>query len=97
MIEQYSGLDLASVKAVPLRILVTGFGKFPGARDNPTALLVHALGGRRGRLARLGVELETDVLPVNYAGVASTLKQLNETLQSNAIQFCEEAREWSGA
>jgi hypothetical protein len=45
MIEQYSGLDLASVKAVRLRILVTGFGRFPGARYNPTALLVHSLGG----------------------------------------------------
>jgi pyroglutamyl-peptidase len=84
-IEQYSGLDLASVNAVPLRVLVTGFGSFPGTRDNPTALLVHALGGHRARLARLGVELETDVLPVNYAGVARKLEELDETLKPDAI------------
>jgi pyroglutamyl-peptidase len=85
MIEQYSGLDLSSVKAVPLRILVTGFGKFPGARDNPTAQLVYALGGHRGRLARPGVELETAVLPVNYAEVAGKLEELDETLKPDAI------------
>jgi pyroglutamyl-peptidase len=73
------------VKAVALRVLVTGFGSFPGARDNPTALLVHALGGHRARLARLGVELETDVLPVNYAEVARKLEELDETLKPDAI------------
>jgi pyrrolidone-carboxylate peptidase len=59
--------------------------KLPGARDNPTALLVHALGGHRARLARLGVELETDVLPVNYAEVARKLEELDETLKPDAI------------
>jgi pyroglutamyl-peptidase len=68
-----------------LRVLVTGFGKFPGARDNPTGLLVHALGRHRARLARLGVELETDVLPVNYAEVARKLEELDETLKPDAI------------
>jgi hypothetical protein len=88
-IEQYSGLDLASVNAVPLRVLVTGFGSFPGTRDNPTALLVHALGGHRARLARLGVELETDVLPVNYAGMpGSRENSKSSTKRSSLMQFC---------
>jgi hypothetical protein len=44
-----------------------------------------SLGGYRASLARLGIELEPSILPVNYAGIASTLKQLNETLKPNAI------------
>jgi pyroglutamyl-peptidase len=78
-------LDLASVKAVSLRILVTGFGKFPGARYNPTELLVHALGGHRTRLGRLGIDLELATLPVRYAGVARKLEELDETLKPDAI------------
>ena len=66
---QKPGSDFASLKAPPLRILVTGFGRFPGVQDNPTALLIHALGKHRTRLARLGIALEGAILPVEYAGV----------------------------
>lgn len=82
---QHSGLDFSGVNAVPLRVLVTGFGSFPGAHDNPAALLVHALGAHQARLARLGIELELEVLPVNYAEVAPELERLNETLKPDAI------------
>jgi len=84
-IEQYSGLDFSGVEAVPLRVLVTGFGKFPGVRTNPTAVLIHALGRHRTRLARLGIDLELATLPVRYAGVARKLEELDETLKPDAI------------
>ena len=82
---QTSGPVFASRKAVPMRVLVTGFGSFPGVHDNPTAALVHALGAHRARLARLGIELELAILPVTYAGVAKKLEELDETLKPDAI------------
>lgn len=84
-IVQKSSSDFAKLKAAPLRILVTGFGGFPGARKNPTAALVHALGKHRARLARLGIELELEMLPVTYAGVGRKLEQLNGALEPDAI------------
>jgi hypothetical protein len=86
--ETKSGLDLASVKAVPLRVLVTGFDKFPGVHTNPTAVLIHALGKHRARLARLGVELELATLPVRYAGVAQKKNSKRSTKCSSPMQFC---------
>lgn len=52
-----------------LRILVTAFGSFPGAPVNPTMALTRLLMRRHGRrLARLGLEIHTAVLPVVYDG-----------------------------
>jgi pyroglutamyl-peptidase len=75
----------ASIKASSLRILVTGFGGFPGVRANPTAMLIHPLGKHQARLTRLGIELERAVLPVNYAEVARKLEELDETFKPDAI------------
>ncbi|MCB1480353.1 MAG: pyroglutamyl-peptidase I [Rhodobiaceae bacterium] len=48
------------------RLLVTGFGAFPGAPENPTATLVDE--ERMAKVARLkGVDLIAQVLPVEYA------------------------------
>ncbi|MEZ5877845.1 MAG: pyroglutamyl-peptidase I [Tepidamorphaceae bacterium] len=48
------------------RLLVTGFGAFPGAPENPTQTLVNE--DRMERVARLkGVDLIAQVLPVEYA------------------------------
>jgi pyroglutamyl-peptidase len=77
-------LDFSSIKASSLRILVTGFGSFPGVGHNPTELLVRALGKHRARLARLGIDLELATLPVRYAGVAQKLEALDETLKPDA-------------
>jgi pyroglutamyl-peptidase len=84
-VAQHFGLDFSSVKALPSRILVTGFGPFPGSRKNPTALLIHALERQRGRLALLGIELQCAILPVRYAAVASHLRRLDEALKPDAI------------
>lgn len=69
----------------PARILVTGFGAFPGARDNPTAALIQALGKDTARLARLGIRLELAILPVVYAEIAPRLEALTRTYRPDAI------------
>ncbi len=74
-----------SVKAWPLRILVTGFGGFPGARDNPAARLIRALANHKARLARLGIALDVALLPVHFAGAAQKLEDLERTLHPDAI------------
>jgi pyroglutamyl-peptidase len=68
-----------------LKILVTGFGRFPGARKNPTAALIRALAAQRARLARLGIELERAVLPARYAAVGQALQELDDKLKPDAI------------
>jgi pyroglutamyl-peptidase len=70
---------------VQLKILVTGYGRFPGARKNPTAGLVHALGKERGRLSRLGIELQCAVLPVRHDAVEAKLLSLDKTHKPDAI------------
>jgi pyroglutamyl-peptidase len=58
-----------------LRILVTGFGPFPGAPFNPTQPLVARL--QRLRRAALGeVELTGHIFPVTYQAVDRELPQL---------------------
>jgi pyroglutamyl-peptidase len=73
------------VKAWPLRILVTGFGSFPGTRVNPTARLIYALGAHKARLARLGIALELALLPVHFAEVTEKLETLDVTFKPDAI------------
>ncbi|ABD87312.1 pyroglutamyl-peptidase I [Rhodopseudomonas palustris] len=59
----------------PLRILITGFGPFPGAPYNPTPALVARL-VRLRRPALSEVELIGHVFPVSYAAVDRELPQL---------------------
>jgi pyroglutamyl-peptidase len=58
-----------------MRVLVTGFGPFPGAPFNPSALLVKAL-ARRRRPALAGIELATHVFATGYAAVDRDLPKL---------------------
>ncbi|HEY8580591.1 MAG TPA: pyroglutamyl-peptidase I, partial [Beijerinckiaceae bacterium] len=52
-----------------IKILVTGFGAFPGAPANPTTAILKRLErDHRRSLALAGVELRTAVLPVVYEG-----------------------------
>jgi pyroglutamyl-peptidase len=48
------------------RILVTGFGPFPGAPANPTAQIARRVAASR-RLARLGCLVTGEILPVIFA------------------------------
>jgi len=67
-----------------LRILITGFGPFPGAPFNPTQLLV-------GRLLRLrrpafsDVDLSGHIFPVTYGAVDRQLPDLLARLQPQAL------------
>ncbi|MCP3458798.1 pyroglutamyl-peptidase I [Bradyrhizobium sp. CCGUVB23] len=67
-----------------LRVLLTGFGPFPGAPYNPAQPLV-------GRLARLrrpafdGVELATHIFPVTYAAVDRQLPEVLAKARPDAL------------
>jgi len=58
-----------------MRVLITGFGPFPGAPFNPSAALVKAL-ARRRRPALAAIERATHVFATTYAGVDRDLPQL---------------------
>ena len=54
-------------------VLVTGFGAFPGAPRNPTQELMARLQRHKARFTRLGVRLETRVLPVVFSDISQHL------------------------
>ena len=58
-----------------LRVLLTGFGPFPGAPFNPTASLVQLLARRRGATLP-GVRLVAHVFSTSYAAVDRELPML---------------------
>jgi len=58
-----------------LKILVAGFGPFPGAPSNPSGDLALAL-GRMRRPGLAGVKIYTHVFPTIYAAVAKELPRL---------------------
>jgi len=58
-----------------MRVLLTGFGPFPGAPFNPSAALAAAL-ARRRRPALAGIERSTHVFATTYAAVDRDLPKL---------------------
>jgi pyroglutamyl-peptidase len=60
-----------------MRILITGFGPFPGAPFNPSAALAKAL-ARRRRPALAGIERSIHVFATTYACVDRDLPKLIE-------------------
>jgi pyroglutamyl-peptidase len=58
-----------------MRVLIAGFGPFPGAPFNPTALLTVAL-ARRRRPALSEIEIESHVFTTAYAEVDRDLRRL---------------------
>lgn len=74
------------------RILITGFGPFPGAPVNPTEALIARLDAAPDQLATLG-ELQTEVLEVTYGSVPTRLATLGESFAPDiAIHFGLSAR-----
>lgn len=59
-----------------IKLLVTGFGAFPGVRKNPSLMLLTQLERRRARLARLGISLDLQALPVVYSGIGRHLADI---------------------
>jgi pyroglutamyl-peptidase len=68
----------------PLRLLLTGFGPFPGAPYNPTQPLVARLAGLR-RPAFDDVALTSHVFPVTYAAVDRQLPELLARIKPDAL------------
>lgn len=58
-----------------MRVLIAGFGPFPGAPFNPTTLLTAAL-ARRRRPALSGIEIESHVFTTAYREVDRNLRRL---------------------
>jgi pyroglutamyl-peptidase len=54
------------------RLLVTGFGPFPGVADNPSAAIARRVAGSP-RWRRLGIETHALVLPTVYSAVEGIL------------------------
>ena len=67
-----------------LRILITGFGPFPGAPYNPTQSLVARL-TRLRRPALADVELASHIFPVTYRDVDQELPKLLAKLRPQAL------------
>lgn len=67
-----------------LRILLTGFGPFPGAPYNPTQPLVARL-SRLRRPAFDDVELASHIFPVTYAAVDQQLPEVLAKVKPDAV------------
>ena len=67
-----------------LRVLITGFGPFPGAPYNPTQPLVERL-MRLRRPALSDVELSSHIFPVTYRAVDQELPKLLAKLRPQAL------------
>lgn len=67
-----------------LRVLLTGFGPFPGAPYNPTQPLVARL-ARLRRPALDDVELATHIFPVTYAAVDRELPEVLAAQKPDAL------------
>jgi len=65
-----------------LRVLLTGFGPFPGVPDNPSAGLIEALAAAP---PTLDCDLHSQVLPTEWETVAALAPALHETLQPQVI------------
>ena len=62
---------------VPARILLTAFGPFPGMAANPSMRVVaRIMATQVRRFARLGVTLETHVIPTIFAAIAPALADM---------------------
>src|SRR5262249_29124464 len=64
------------------RLLLTGFGPFPRAPDNPTGSLIKALAPR---LRKAGFRVSTHVFETTYAAVDRELPRLIKRVKPDAL------------
>ncbi|MGI9385242.1 MAG: hypothetical protein ACR2PO_18980 [Methyloligellaceae bacterium] len=60
----------------PARLLVTGFGPFPGVRDNPTERLIQRIRADPTRHRSSGFDMRTAVLPTEWSAVRARVPKL---------------------
>lgn len=71
----------------PPRLLVTGFGPFPGAPENPTAWLIDALRADEWTRQFQG-RLHLEILPVEYEAASNRLVELGWEIEPDiAVHF----------
>jgi pyroglutamyl-peptidase len=68
--------------APPARVLVTGFGPFPGVPYNASASLVHALAEDS---FSPGIEVATEIIPVVWAGARAAVSQAIARIKPHAV------------
>ena len=66
-----------------IKLLLTGFGPFPGAPMNPSGPLIRAL--KRKLRSRPGIQVDTHVFRTTYAAVDRSLPRLLERQQPDAL------------
>jgi pyroglutamyl-peptidase len=64
------------------RVLLTGFGPFPGVAENPSGWLAETLAGRE---TAHDVDLHGHVLPTEWDAVAALAPELHKTLQPHVM------------
>jgi pyroglutamyl-peptidase len=67
-----------------LKVLVAGFGPFPGAAQNPSGQLALTL-SHSGRAAASGAEIIGTIIPTVYGEVSSTLSHVLEAVKPDAV------------
>ena len=67
-------------------LIITGFGAFPGMKDNPSARLVKRL-ARDNSFARMGWALETRLLPVSYCAAREAVAKFAENAPRVLLMF----------
>jgi pyroglutamyl-peptidase len=67
-----------------ISVLITGFGRFPGAPFNPSGPLARALGARR-RPAFAGIRRTVHIFQTSYAAVDQDLPKLIATVKPDIV------------
>jgi pyroglutamyl-peptidase len=67
--------------------LVVGFGRFPGAPDNPSAKVACAIARRRRRPALAGTKIVPAILPTTYHAVENDLPALLDRYDPDVVLF----------
>lgn len=69
----------------PMRVLVTGFGPFPGVTSNPSQLAVDEL-QRRADTGRFpGIQVATAVMPVDFAKIPGQLAEMLRLVRPDVV------------
>ena len=74
-----------------MKLLVTGFGPFPGVRHNPSGLIARAI-GRSASLKRQGVSVAAHELIVTYAALPDLKKLISQVKPDAILMFGIAAR-----